>query len=573
VYRLEKDRLQAKLEAEDGDRRMVKTLEDARLRMANGSDGLFDTKAKLDSFQNAFRNHGIDVATLPIEEAARRIRTSPIADEMITALDDWCQSREPGQVPKSRLKEIVIAAETDPLRAAIRDAVSRKDVEALGRFCDREEDRRKFGLRLRIVFDALWRLDPVASIPRLERIRDEFPADYWFNEDLGMIYQRAEPPRLEDAVRCLSIAVALRPESPGGRLNLGGALEAQGKLEQAGEEYRKAIRLEPGFAEPRNNLGNVLRNQGKIDDAIAQYREAIRIKPNLIQPHYNLVNLFQSQGKIDDAIAEFREVLRIKPEDAQAHYALGNLLKTSGQLDPAIAEYRESIRIDHDQIGALCNLGLLLRVKGEFRESLEHLEHGHELGSRQPGWSYPSAAWVAEARRLLSLEGKILAILGGDSPSGDEAERHALMEICYRTDRHATAVRIADQALIDTPSLGDDPTNGLRFNAACSAILAASGRSRNEPAVEDAAKIGFREKALGWLRADLATWARILDEADGPDRGQFVARSLTHWKESGEIAPIRDSASLEKLPETEREAFRGLWREVDELLTRANLSK
>ena len=45
--------------------------------------------------------------------------------------------------------------------------------------------------------------------------------------------------------------------------------------------YREAIRLKPDYAEAHNNLGIALMAQGKHDEAIVAYREAIRLKPDL----------------------------------------------------------------------------------------------------------------------------------------------------------------------------------------------------------------------------------------------------------------------------------------------------
>ena len=72
---------------------MVADLDEARLRGANVKDGHFDTEAKLEAYLAAFRAYGIDVATLPVEEAAQRVRSSPIADDLIAALDDWATDK------------------------------------------------------------------------------------------------------------------------------------------------------------------------------------------------------------------------------------------------------------------------------------------------------------------------------------------------------------------------------------------------------------------------------------------------------------------------------------------------
>jgi tetratricopeptide (TPR) repeat protein/tRNA A-37 threonylcarbamoyl transferase component Bud32 len=705
AFQAEQGRRFATLEAESRDSRMIKALEEARLLSTNLTDVSFDTEAEIDAYLAAFRTYDIDLASLPVEKAAQRIRSSPIADDLIAALDDWFRSNDLGKVPKTRLDEIARAAETDPLRAAVRDAVSRRDVAALRGFCESSEDRRKLGPRLRTVFNSLIRVDPESSFPLLETIRQEHPNDFWLNEKLGRAYGKAKPPRLDESVRCLSIAVAIKPDSPGAHVNLGVALKDHGKLEQAIEEYRLAIRHKPDYAQAHNDLGNALKVQGKLEPAIDEYRQAIRIKPDYAEAHSNLglalhdqgklessmeefreairikpdyanahINLgaalkdqgklepaieeyrqairlkpdiaaahngfgnaLKAQGKLEPAIEEYRQALRIKPNDALAHYNLGitlmaqgkiemaiedygqairlkpdyapahnglgyalkaqgklepaieayrqairlkpdyaeahnhlgYALKDQGKLEPAIEEYREAIRIKPDYAEPYCNLGLALESRGQFQEALKSLERGHELGSSQPGWSNPSEAWVVNARRLVELEAKVPAFLKGEATPQDPKELLALADVCHKTSRHASAVRFATEAFLETPSLGNDLAKGYRYHAASSASMAGTGQGKDDPAPDPAARVKLREKALAWLKADLAAWGKVLDGGNKPARRKALSKTLIHWKEDMNLSGIRDETALAKLPEGEREAFRSLWRDVESLLKRA----
>ncbi len=62
----------------------------------------------------------------------------------------------------------------------------------------------------------------------------------------------------------------------------------------------------PNDAESHNNLGNALKAHGKLEEAVAEYREAVRIKPDYVEPHYNLGLVLNAQGKPEEAVAEFR---------------------------------------------------------------------------------------------------------------------------------------------------------------------------------------------------------------------------------------------------------------------------
>src|SRR5262249_15112457 len=153
------------------------------------------------------------------------------------------------------------------------------------------------------------------------------------------------------------------------------------------------------------------------------------------------------------------------PKNAEVHYNLGLALNGRGQVDEAIACWRKAIELDEKYAEAHCNLGHLLKSRGQFAESLTALKRGHELGSKRPGWPYPSAAWLREAERLAVLEAKLAAFLEGEFQPGDPAERLRLAGVCQAKKLHA-----AD------PRLAGDLEGGHRYNAACSAALAAAGQ-------------------------------------------------------------------------------------------------
>ena len=81
--------------------------------------------------------------------------------------------------------------------------------------------------------------------------------------------------------------------------------------------------------------------------------------------------------------------------------SLCTVLMQKQAWDEAIAAAREAIRCKPDLAQAHCNLGHLLQKKGQLREALEALQRGHELGSKNPSWRYPSAQWIQECQELL----------------------------------------------------------------------------------------------------------------------------------------------------------------------------
>ena len=217
-----------------------------------------------------------------------------------------------------------------------------------------------------------------------------------------------------------------------------------------------------------------------------------------------------------------------------------------------MAEYREAIPLKPDHAEAHCNLGLILLYLGRPAEALEELHQGHELGSRRPGWSNPSARWVTECEQRVALELRLSAVLKGDSRPRDAAEGLALAQLCDDKDLHNAAVRLWADAFASAPEGAEDRQNWARYNAACSAVLAASGRAGDGPPPDEAARADLRGKALGWLKAELITWAKLLES--GKDEDRAAVRKMTrHWLNDVELAGLQRDGIPRQAPRSRAE--------------------
>src|SRR5262249_14667007 len=161
-----------------------------------------------------------------------------------------------------------------------------------------------------------------------------------------------------------------------------------------------------------------------------------------------------------------------------AHYNLGNALYAKGRLDEAIAAYRDAIHLKNDWAEAHCNRGSALQRQGEFREALEELRRGHELGSKQPGWPYPSAEWVRQCERLVELDEKLPGFLEGKTTPASPEERIQLAELCSLKRSYRAAVRFYEQAFDAEPRLAE-PGTPHRYNGARAAALVGCGRGKD----------------------------------------------------------------------------------------------
>jgi superkiller protein 3 len=226
-----------------------------------------------------------------------------------------------------------------------------------------------------------------------------------FHYNLGNALSRAL--KLDEAVAAYHRALALEPDYAKAHYNLGIVLRQQKKPGEAVVAYRKAIALGLNSPEPYIGLGNALAEQKKLGEAEAAFRKAIALKRDDALPHYNLGNALYGQKKLEEAVKAYRRAIDLQPDYADACFNLGNALHAQNKLDEAIKAYRRAIDLRPKYAEAHCNLGQALPDRGEFAQALTQRRRGHELGSRNPRWPYPSARWVRESEHLVELKARL----------------------------------------------------------------------------------------------------------------------------------------------------------------------
>ncbi|HEY7427717.1 MAG TPA: protein kinase [Gemmataceae bacterium] len=82
----------------------------------------------------------------------------------------------------------------------------------------------------------------------------------------------------------------------------------------------------------------------------------------------------------------------------------------------------------------------------------------------------------------------------------------------------------------------------------------------------------YAEQALGWLRADLSAWTKVIAKGS-PQACKGVAQTLRDWQRDPDLAGLRDKDAVDKLPEAERDACQKLWADVTTLLQRTKQSE
>ena len=115
--------------------------------------------------------------------------------------------------------------------------------------------------------------------------------------------------------------------------NLGIALFADRKNEEAISHFKMAIKLKPTHTKAYYNLGIALFADRKNEEAISHYKMAIKLNPNLTDAHYNLGVILLQKGEIKEAVYHFRKTLRLRPGFIRARDHLELALLRSQEIE------------------------------------------------------------------------------------------------------------------------------------------------------------------------------------------------------------------------------------------------
>jgi tetratricopeptide (TPR) repeat protein len=261
----------------------------------------------------ALAAYGVTPDEGPPTEAARRVNESVIRDRLLQALDVWLTYDS----SSTSLRALLRAADPDPYRNAIRDALAAKNYQALSALAEQPE-----ALTQPARFAASFAFFPEVAIERrravLQSAVTSQPSNVALLFIMSSMYRGTSSEEVAQRVRWFQAVVAARPLSARAHALLAMSLHGMGELDGAVAEYKEAIRLDPMLVTPHIHLGHIMQTKGDLAGAASEYREAIRIDPKHPWVHRSLWPVLHKQKDLDGAIAVLREVIRLEKKDAKA---------------------------------------------------------------------------------------------------------------------------------------------------------------------------------------------------------------------------------------------------------------
>jgi Tfp pilus assembly protein PilF len=218
---------------------------------------------------------------------------------------------------------------------------------------------------------ALWFWQTHVAVPEVQRqawVVADVPAGAKPHFEYASALQKEG--ELEKAVEQYGIALQFDPKDAKAHTSLAVALTGQAKFDAAVPHIETALRLESNNADFHLVYATLLQRIGRNEDAAVHFEAATRLKPNSVEAHYSYAAFLAGVGKNDEYVSELRRVLQLRPDYPYAELRLADALFAQGNLKEAEVHYLAALRADPKLTVAYNNLGKVYLNQGQISQAL-----------------------------------------------------------------------------------------------------------------------------------------------------------------------------------------------------------
>jgi Flp pilus assembly protein TadD len=174
------------------------------------------------------------------------------------------------------------------------------------------------------------------------------------------------------AIDPLQKYIAQRPDEPYPHFQLGYAYAGLKRVDDARQEFSRAIALDPKMAAAYQNLGLVLMDSDPPAAASAFLHES-ELQPTEGRPHFLAGFSLEHAGKFPEAVEQYRAALALSPKDYEAHFALGRALLRTNDAAGSEGEFRAAIAVRGDAAPARLGLATALLAQKKYEAASDAL--------------------------------------------------------------------------------------------------------------------------------------------------------------------------------------------------------
>jgi len=283
--------------------------------------------------------------------------TEDVAQTLVTVFPDTASLRAADARALTQCQGV-----TDALAKAIRFEIVPGEVEDEQRAIDLREEAQAF----------LEEGDYRAALQCYNRLLVEHPEDkvFWF--DKAELHVLLDEP--EEALQCYTRVLDLDRRDRQAWFERANLLFGSGRLADAVDALREALRIEPRKSGDVVLKAEQLRRDGHANEAAILYQAVLDVDPGNGRAVLGLGDTFLDLGDIDAAEGLFTRALGKEGKDPDLLFRKGELLNRKGRWGAAIQFFNRALALKWDLSGAWLAKAKILVAHDRAQEALECFE-------------------------------------------------------------------------------------------------------------------------------------------------------------------------------------------------------
>jgi tetratricopeptide (TPR) repeat protein len=189
----------------------------------------------------------------------------------------------------------------------------------------------------------------------------------------------AQIQRWRDSFTLFEHTLAVTPPNLRIEHNLGVALGASDRYDEAAAHFAKALQIDRNFYDGLVAMGVTRAHQDRLPEAIEYFQTAIQSQPDAPKARVQLAHALWTENRDEAALEEMARASQLAPKDADIRADFGLALALVGRIPEAIEQLHEALRLNPNSAEAHNNLGLALLASGKARESMAEFEAAMHL--------------------------------------------------------------------------------------------------------------------------------------------------------------------------------------------------
>ncbi len=233
--------------------------------------------------------------------------------------------------------------------------------------------------------------------------------------------------KIEEALQQYKLAVAADPKYGDALADYGTALALKGDWKGAADLQKRAIEANPDDPLYHLNYARILDKLGDSDNSLRELNRAYTLNPKDTSVLMALSRKAMAAGQMKESVRFLEEAVDLYPSRADLRERLSYGLMKSGDVDQSAAQAKEAVRLDPKSASARTTLGSALLVQGYVVPAVNSYKEAAKLSPNDATVHYLLSNSLEKSgskdEAIAELE-TFLKLAGDSDPRLSQAKEH-----------------------------------------------------------------------------------------------------------------------------------------------------